>query len=100
MLNGIMLLLTQPVVIGNYMRNIQAASCFSLSVTIKSLTHMHAHTYVCMFLCTYVRMYVCMYVCMYICMYILRCSVHTCHLTERNELLNSFQYFSIVNFFM
>jgi len=53
MLNGIMLLLTQPVVIGNYMRNIQAAS-LSLSVTIKSFTHVHAHMYVCMYVLMYV----------------------------------------------
>jgi hypothetical protein len=48
-LNGIMLLLTQPVIIYNYMRNIQATSCFSLlSATIWSYTHTHTH--VCMYI--------------------------------------------------
>ena len=64
MLSGIMLLLTQSFVIGNYMRNIQAASCFSLSVTIRSFTHMRAHMYVCMYVC------MCVYICVYMCTYV------------------------------
>jgi len=57
MLRRIMLQLTQPVT-GNYMKNIQATRCFSLSVTIRSFTHVHAHMYVCVCICMYVRTYV------------------------------------------